>query len=202
LNINTLTQEEFGLLQDRDTPPKRLQLRDKMQDWLAMLRNQLWPACEPFLNYYPAGMDYERGKISRGEAYKQLPYQVLDYPRYFNAEDVMTLRCLVLWGYDFSLHFILRGNPHTWYGDAIAQHAGALQAENWQVGIGESPWVWEPNSAYYREASSFSTIDLRQQLQGHSFLKLTKRWPYQELYAVPEAVPDIWRSLQQKIWMP
>jgi hypothetical protein len=200
LHIDELSAEEFELLQDRDTPPKRLRLRDKMQDWLAELRDKLWQASQPWAAYYPEGTDDQRGKISRGEAYQSLPYQVLDYPRYLSANDVMTLRSLVLWGHDFSLHWILRGFPHQWYGPVLAHRVYALQQQGWAIGVGNSPWVWEADPQYYQPATAFSPPALQEHLLHHHFLKLTRRWPFERLGQVPDEAPRAWQALQQLIW--
>src|SRR5580658_8387468 len=42
-------------------------------------------------------------KISRGEQYLQLPYVVLDYPRFYTRNDVLAIRCFFWWGNFFSI---------------------------------------------------------------------------------------------------
>ena len=37
-------------------------------------------------------------KISKGENYKGLPYVILDYPRIFQKEDILVIRCFFWWG--------------------------------------------------------------------------------------------------------
>ena len=48
-------------------------------------------------------------KISKGENYKGLPWLVLDYPRYFNKEDIFAIRTLFWWGNFFSITLHISG---------------------------------------------------------------------------------------------
>jgi len=49
-------------------------------------------------------------KISRGENYRQLPYVMLDYPRYFEKQDTLAIRTFFWWGNFFSINLQLSGN--------------------------------------------------------------------------------------------
>jgi hypothetical protein len=48
-------------------------------------------------------------KISKGEQYKQLPYVMLDYPRFFSKEDVFAIRTFLWWGNHCSVTLHLKG---------------------------------------------------------------------------------------------
>jgi hypothetical protein len=48
-------------------------------------------------------------KISKGENYRGLPYVVLDYPRLFDKENIIAVRCLFWWGHFISITLHLSG---------------------------------------------------------------------------------------------
>lgn len=49
-------------------------------------------------------------KISKGENYKHLPYLVLDYPRFFDRQDVFAIRTVFWWGNFISINLHVAGN--------------------------------------------------------------------------------------------
>ena len=48
-------------------------------------------------------------KISKGEQYRQLPYVVLDCPRFYTKQHVLAVRCFFWWGNFFSITLHLAG---------------------------------------------------------------------------------------------
>ena len=48
-------------------------------------------------------------KISKGENYEGLPWVMLDYPRYFTANDVFAIRTYFWWGNFFSITLHVKG---------------------------------------------------------------------------------------------
>ena len=59
-------------------------------------------------------------KISKGEQYEALPYVVLDYPRFFTAEEVFAVRSFFWWGHYFSITLHLKGKFQQQYQQAIS----------------------------------------------------------------------------------
>ena len=49
-------------------------------------------------------------KISKGEQYRELPYVMLDYPRFFSREDVLAIRTFFWWGHYCSVTLHLKGS--------------------------------------------------------------------------------------------
>ncbi|MBU3713834.1 MAG: hypothetical protein FGM46_02680 [Ferruginibacter sp.] len=89
----TLSDKELSIIQNRDWFYLKHEILDKvnilLSDCSEFLKNEIIPECqlpEVILKISP--------KISKGENYKLLPYQVLDYPRYFNQSDVFAIRTM------------------------------------------------------------------------------------------------------------
>ena len=61
-------------------------------------------------------------KISRGEQYQQLPYVMLDFPRFFTEEDIFAIRSFFWWGNHCSIHLVIKGAYLAKYGPSIDRY--------------------------------------------------------------------------------
>lgn len=76
---------------------------------------------------FPAEFTSSLPKISKGENYKGLPYLVLDHPRYFNKENVFTIRTMFWCGKFFSaLPFISPVVARIYFSNDLAIHTRCL----------------------------------------------------------------------------
>ena len=66
--------------------------------------NELINAEPESFNYlFPEKNKNQNGKISKGENYRHLPYVILDYPAFFDKENIFTVRTIFWWGNFFSV---------------------------------------------------------------------------------------------------
>lgn len=126
-------------------------------------------------------------KISKGERYKDLPYAILDYPRYFSRDDIFALRTMFWWGHDFTGTLHLAGASLVRYRDVLREGLPALQQAGAQVYLPEDAWEHEIGAGIYVPLSECSTIDWERALQ-RDFLKLAAPFP---LGAWEQVVPDV-----------
>lgn len=78
-------------------------------------------------------------KISHGESYKLMPYQVSDFPAKFAKNDILTIRCLVWWGNEVSIHFLLQGDYYKKYYEQLKSNSAALPSDFYGC-VAERPW--------------------------------------------------------------
>lgn len=115
------------------------------------------------------------GKIFKGEQYRQLPYVMLDQPRYFKGEDIFAIRSLFWWGNHFSIHLLLSGKYRLAYEAHILQQVKQGLIDDWFWGIGPTPWEhhFEPDNylpvgQLRKEPDSLTTVN---------YIKLAKYHP-------------------------
>ena len=79
-------------------------------------------------------------KIYKGEQYKDLPYVMLDYPRYFSKTNVFAIRSFFWWGNYFSITLQLSGIYLEKYADNIVDFINNKKNKDWYLGVHASEW--------------------------------------------------------------
>lgn len=114
---------------------------------------------------------FSSGKISKGENYRGLPYQVLDYPAAFHKHDIFAFRTMFWWGNYFSCTLHLQGKPLEIYRQTLIDNLDHFTIEDLYVCVNESPWE------YHFEADNYKLITKAdsEYLNKCQFLKLSKK---------------------------
>ncbi|MEI6264712.1 MAG: hypothetical protein WCP74_06390 [Sphingobacteriia bacterium] len=120
-------------------------------------------------------------KISRGEQYQQLPYVMLDFPRFFTEQDVFAIRSFFWWGNHCSIHLVLKGAYLAKYGPSIDRYFSLLgkyanETKDWYIGVGTDPWQHHFDPSNYIPIANWNGDSVTQL----PFLKLAKKIPLQE----------------------
>lgn len=138
--------------------------------------------------------ELEYRKISTGENYKQMPYQISDFPARFDKENILTIRCLVWWGNEVSIHLLLKGSFYQSYLPMIAHNITKLSGAFYGC-IASTPWEHHFLPDNYLPIQSFN-LD-----PSAEFLKIGKKYALDILTkGTTEIVNDIiilLRLLQQ-----
>ncbi len=113
---------------------------------------------------------YTHQKISTGENYQLMPYQISDFPALFAKEDVFTIRCLVWWGNEVSIHFLLQGKYYRQYAENIEMNLHKLPKGFYKC-TAPSPWEHEFITSNYIPLESFSF-----NTEETTFLKIGKKY--------------------------
>jgi len=128
---------------------------------------------------FPKGTFKKAGKISKGENYQGLPYWVLDFPRKFDNENVLALRCMIWWGNEASCTLHLGG-----------EHKREVSIEdlpnNSYFCINESPWEYHFKKDNYVEKKELTEERIKNHTSKRSFIKISRRIPLEELEAMPD----------------
>lgn len=179
------TALELELLTDENLHETRHRLVARVQTWLAEVETALRPVVEtgPWL----PGTDVVRGKISRGDNYAFQPYQVLDFPRYAQGQNVMLLRTMVLWSVGVSLEFIGIGQPKQEFVPRLLRGGGVPTRlrSDWALGTSDSPWEWAPIEEHYTPLRAYAPAGWRKVLEESDYLKLALHLPFAEPVPLP-----------------
>ncbi|UYQ93351.1 hypothetical protein MKQ68_25030 [Chitinophaga horti] len=105
-----LTPQERAIVTDASWIFHKLNITQKVYELFGRLHEVL--AAHPLTARFPLpeGCLSHGAKISKGERYRDLPYVILDYPRYFKGNNIFAIRTLFWWGRCFSLTLHLSGD--------------------------------------------------------------------------------------------
>ena len=115
-------------------------------------------------------------KISKGENYKGLPYVVLDYPRIFQKENVLAIRCFFWWGNFFSITLHLSGKYKHEFTPALQHAINENYFQGWYINVADKQWE------HHFETDNYSLINssLANSFAGRPFIKFAKKIPLSE----------------------
>jgi hypothetical protein len=117
-------------------------------------------------------------KIYKGEMYRQLPYVMLDHPRYFSQDDVFAIRNMFWWGNHFSIHLMLSGKYRDQFEPRLRSHINEGTLDQWYLGINEDPWE------HHFEDDNYMPIHILrnhpQELPKPTYLKIARLHPLEQ----------------------
>jgi hypothetical protein len=166
-----LTEKELSLIQDTDFLLTKSQVLQKVTLLLEDTRDQLKYTISDLGFVFPPDLNIESGKVSRGENYLMLPYQVLDFPALFSRKDVFAFRTMFWWGHFFSLTLHLQGQLLDHFKGRIWKNREELIGRDIFIGVGDGPWQYHYGSDNYLPY----TRDHEKMLRETKFLKLSKK---------------------------
>jgi hypothetical protein len=112
-------------------------------------------------------------KISKGEQYEALPYVVLDYPRFFEKENVFAIRCFFWWGNYFSITLHLKGKFREQFGEKIIQAINNKKLEGFYLSVSGNEFNFNlADKNYFLAADEIISLLLLQQVP---FLKISHK---------------------------
>lgn len=181
-----LTQKEFTYLSDTDFLLTKKSIQQKINTLLVRTEEILKMFIQESSLRFPEGMRQKAGKIAKGENYRGLPYQVLDYPRLFHRKDIFSLRTMCWWGHFFSTTLHLQGK--SWHGyrpHIISQYPRMLEKELYLC-VHSHPWEYHRGEDNFLLVSRMQEKELKQRLSEMPFLKIAAFLPLEEGDSLPE----------------
>jgi hypothetical protein len=120
-------------------------------------------------------------KIYKGEQYLQLPYVILDCPRFYTKNDVLAVRCVFWWGNFFSISLHLAGGFLQQRQTRLTNWMLDNRHTGWYVSNGNDAWQhhFEANN-YIAMEECIETEGGIQAIEQREFIKLAKRLPLQQ----------------------
>lgn len=131
-----------------------------------------------------AEIAFSRPKISRGEQYRGLPYQVLDYPAAFSNEDIFTFRTMFWWGHHFSVTLHLQGKYLENHLADLKANFDLLLDKNIYISTGDTPWEYHYEPDNYKLLSS----EDKSFMEKRAFLKLSSQIALKDWQRLPGRV--------------
>lgn len=180
----TLSEQERQLVTDAGWILTKRAIIDKVYQLMGQVADELQAQVAADAGLVPAGVGAVAPRIYRGENYRQLPYVLLDYPRYFKGEDVFALRTLFWWGNFFSVTLHLGGACKADLLPQLQQQLGTKSGEDLYICVNSDPWEHHFEAENYQPAGTLQPA-VREELSGRNFLKLAYRFPLDNWEEMP-----------------
>jgi hypothetical protein len=130
--------------------------------------------------HLPAAFFSTTAKISKGENYQLLPYVVLDYPRHFDKENVLSIRTFFWWGNFFSISLHLSGQCKIDAAATLSDRFTFLQLQDYWVCVHDTPWQHHFEDDNFITAKNMTRLQFDAILNNDSFIKIAKKIPLQQ----------------------
>ncbi|MFC0775357.1 hypothetical protein [Terrimonas alba] len=174
-----LSAEEEALVCRTDWILTKNRVLEKIKIMLASLQTQQQHRFDQFQHRFPQEIN-TTPKISKGENYKGLPYLILDYPRFFNREDVFAIRSFFWWGNFFSTTLQLSGTYKTEFEKQIIDSFEELQTRDFYTCINADPWEHHFDPDNYLSLNDLNKKGFEALIRQGSFIKLSKKLPVEQ----------------------
>jgi hypothetical protein len=135
-----LTPDEASLVENASWLLIKHRIIGKVYGVFGALSETYSGLLEEYAEFIPREVTAVPPKIYRGEHYRQLPYVMLDLPRFFQHDDTFAIRTFFWWGNSFSIHLLLGGKYKTMYQERLESHIKERSLDDWYIGVSEDPW--------------------------------------------------------------
>ncbi|MDZ4794106.1 MAG: hypothetical protein SGI83_07495 [Bacteroidota bacterium] len=134
-------------------------------------------------------------KISKGENYNGFPYQLLDYPKFFEKANIFAVRTLFWWGHFFSITLHLSGKYKTAAEQPLLRSFAALQENGFYCSVNNDPWKHDFDAVNYTLLQNFSREDFEQLVTDKPFIKLAKKIPFEQWDMAEDVLFDYFKEI-------
>ena len=172
-----LSEKEMELVTNAEWILTKNDILQKVHSLLGEIADEQKKILMQFHNRLPTEVLATTPKISKGENYKGLPYLVLDYPRYFDKENVCAIRTFFWWGNFFSITLHLSGRYKKQYEEKIIS---TIHESERFICIHDSEWEHHFEPGNYAALDKMSTAEIRQRVNEKNFLKLAQKIPLEQ----------------------
>lgn len=171
-----LSPHELELVKNTDWILTKHIITKKVYNMFGEISNELKDEIEKNNYLFPENIQYQSGKISKGENYELLPYVILDYPAFFWKDRIFAVRIMFWWGNFFSVTLHLSGTYKQKFIVASAELLSFLQKNNFFICINENEWQHNFKQDNYIAASSILLSEL-EKITEKQFCKVSKKIP-------------------------
>jgi hypothetical protein len=175
-----LSQKEMELVSDATVILTKNAVLQKAMQLLGALGENQQQLIQTVSKRLPADIVNTSAKISKGENYKGLPYQVLDYPRFFENENTFAIRSMFWWGNFFSITLHLSGRFKELFEKKIIHSIHSLNEKGFYFCTNDHAWEHHFEEDNYVALSSISENAFEKIVRERPFIKLAQKIPLTE----------------------
>jgi hypothetical protein len=188
-----LSPEELSLVVKSEWLLTKHRIIEKVYALFGDLTNNYLSILSAYPDLLPGEVIKISPKIYKGEMYRQLPYVMLDLPRYFSKENVFAIRSFFWWGNSFSIHLVLGGIYKEKFQSNIQKNITGGLLDNWYTGVSEEPWQ------HHFEEDNYIPVNVNTNIHSGNYLKLGIHLPLNKWENAPEFFNDSYRELMNAL---
>lgn len=187
----SLTNEEKEIFESPHFILLKNNIIQKSQQFLYHIQQALLPitTAHEALSFIPN----QTPKISKGENYQGLPYQVLDYPALFQQDDIFAFRTIIWWGNEISFCLLVKGAYKNKYQSILREKIDQLPS--FSLSLASTPWEHHFESGNYVPISQLSNTVITDTFTNKNFIKIGKRYPITEWNNAYNCIVEDYKSL-------
>lgn len=170
-----LSQHEMDLLNNSDWILTKNIIVKKAQRLLEGVQQNVTDHTQQHTGIFPPEVTAISPKISKGENYMGLPWLMLDYPRYFDKENIFAIRTMFWWGNFFSITLHFSGKYKQRYETMLIRSYDELSREQFYTCIHTEQWHHHFEKENYLPVKDFSAGEFAKEIQKRSFIKLAQK---------------------------
>ena len=138
-------------------------------------------------------------KISKGENYKELPYLIMDYPRYFNKENIFAIRTMFWWGNFFSITLHLSGKYKKQFQQKIIASYLLLKKEECFICVSNTEWENHFEKNNFIQLKEISIAIFQNYIERKYFIKLAYKIPIRKWDNVQEFLMNKFKKMTEML---
>lgn len=178
-------ERELALMQDSDFLKTKQLITQKMHQHLHNAEKQIKSFVLSNKTSFPDYILTKSGKISKGENYRDLPYLVLDYPRYFANETIFTFRTMFWWGNFLSCTLHLQGKVLDYYRENLMDNLLKIDDDVYFC-VHPTPWEYHYEKSNFLPLKAISEEALIEMLNTKNFVKLSRKLSIAQCADLPQ----------------
>ena len=175
-----LSQHEMEMVHNAEWILTKNLIVKKAQRLLEQVQQNISDYVKQTAEYFPREVLAISPKISKGENYRGLPWLILDYPRYFEKENIFAIRTMFWWGNFFSTTLHLAGNYKVNYHRSLGGAYKELAENNFRICVNDDQWQHHYGEDNYLPVVNFSSQEFNAQIERKSFVKLSRELPFSQ----------------------
>ena len=184
-----LSEDELNLVTDARVILTKNAIIDKVYQLFGKLSTELQERIRPIAKDLDDVMDIPP-KISRGESYLELPYVILDYPRYFRPHDIFAIRTMFWWGNFVSLTLHLKGNFRENYHQRIIEKFSEISELGFYAGIGTDEWEHHFGEDNYISVQMIEADEWQTLYNSRDFTKIALKFQVSDFNKMDMILPE------------
>jgi hypothetical protein len=181
MSPSKLSDHELQILQDQELMITKNRILTKVEELLQNTRTELNEFIRqngPWDIHWIDGS--LTGKISKGEHYEEMPYRILDFPRFIQDKDFVLYRTMVWWGHTISFTLHANGTIVQKIANHIEKNDDCLGGLNGYICINKDPWQHHFRSDNYVLVSGMDRQEISAMIRSNQFVKLSTRIPLEQ----------------------
>lgn len=175
-----LSQKEMEVVSNADLILTKNSILQKVNQLLATLQTKQQQHLQSFPSQLPDEVTSSSPKISKGENYNGLPYLMLDYPRFFEKENICAIRTMFWWGNFFSVTLHVSGLLKQQAEGKIISIYPLLKESGYYCSINEDQWEHHFEKDNYISLTEISATHFQNIITEKPFIKLANKIPLQQ----------------------